>query len=138
MSFIVAQRRPELVRGIVGIAADPDFTEELLWKKLPEEIKAKIMNDGIYNVKWGSETYPISKKLIEDGRNNLLLSGGPGICTSYILTLELHYLNPSTRLQPTHEQRTNCSLPTHHVHMKVNVLTLVVLIDMQSSYIQVP
>lgn len=77
VSFIVAMRRPDLVSGIVGLAADPDFTEELLWKKLPEDIKTKIMTEGVADVKWGLQTYPISRALIEDGRKNLLLSGGP-------------------------------------------------------------
>jgi hypothetical protein len=65
------------VNGIVGLAADPDFTEELLWKNLSAEIKDQIMSEGVANVKWGKETYPISKLLIEDGRKNLLLTGPP-------------------------------------------------------------
>jgi len=77
ISFVVALRRPDLVRGIVGISADPDFTEELLWKKLPEEVKTKIMTEGVADVTWGNQVYPISRTLIEDGRNNLMLAGGP-------------------------------------------------------------
>jgi hypothetical protein len=61
------------------MGADPDFTEELLWKKLPEEVKNKIMNEGMAEITWGTEKYPISKSLIEDGRNNLLLTGTKGI-----------------------------------------------------------
>jgi pimeloyl-ACP methyl ester carboxylesterase len=77
ISFVVAQLRPDLVTGIVGMSADPDFTEELLWKKLPEHVKNKIMEDGVYEIEWGEDKYPISRNLIEDGRSNLLLSGGP-------------------------------------------------------------
>ena len=29
ISFLIALKRPDLVRGIVGISADPDFTEDL-------------------------------------------------------------------------------------------------------------
>ena len=79
VAFLVAMKRPDLVSGIVGMAADPDFTEELLWKKLPEEIKEKIMKEGVHEITWGNEKYPISKNLIEDGRNNLLLAGPPGM-----------------------------------------------------------
>lgn len=75
ISFVVAMKRPDLVAGIVGMAADPDFTEELLWKKLPEETKTEIMEKGVADVKWGNTVYPISRGLIEDGRKNLLLSG---------------------------------------------------------------
>ena len=47
---MVAKSRPDLTGGIVGISADPDFTEELLWKRLPEETKEKIMNDVLYEI----------------------------------------------------------------------------------------
>lgn len=73
ISFVVAQKRPDLVAGIVGIAADPDFTEELLWKKLPQNVKDKIMTEGVAEIEWGDAKYPISKNLIEDGKQNLLL-----------------------------------------------------------------
>lgn len=78
ISFLIASRRPDLVRGVVGIAADPDFTEELLWKGLSQEIKDEIMTEGSAIIKWGDSKYPVSRKLIEDGRNNLLLTGGKG------------------------------------------------------------
>ena len=55
------------------MAADPDFTEELLWKKLPQDIKDKIMNEGVAEIEWGDAKYPISRNLIEDGKQNLLL-----------------------------------------------------------------
>lgn len=78
VSFLVASKRPDLVSGILGMSADPDFTEELLWKKLPEDVKKQIMTEGVAEITWGSEVYPISKTLIEDGRKNLLLTGGDG------------------------------------------------------------
>ena len=78
ISFLIASKRPDLVRGVVGIAADPDFTEELLWKTLPEEVKNKIMTEGSADIQWGANKYPISRNLIVDGRNNLLLTGGKG------------------------------------------------------------
>lgn len=78
VAFLVALKRPDLVRGIVAMGADPDFTEVLLWKKLPEDIKDKIMTEGLCEIKWGLETYPISRKLVLDARDNLLLTGGRG------------------------------------------------------------
>ena len=100
VAFLIAMKRPDLVSGIVGMAADPDFTEELLWKKLPEEIKEKIMKEGAHEITWGNEKYPISKNLIEDGRNNLLLSGPPGMrfcfCLSscFVFSFILNYTSP--------------------------------------------
>ena len=78
VAVLVALRRPDLVRGIVGLSADPDFTEDLLWKQLPEEEKDAIMKEGFREVKWGGrqEVYPITSSLIEDGRQNLVLRGG--------------------------------------------------------------
>lgn len=78
ISFLIALKNPQLVSGIVGMSADPDFTEELLWKTLPDEVKEKIMNDGVYEITWGNNQYPITRGLIEDGRQNLLLAGPPG------------------------------------------------------------
>ena len=78
ISFLIALKNPQLVSGIVGMSADPDFTEELLWKTLSEEVKEKIMNDGVYEITWGNNQYPITRSLIEDGRKNLLLAGPPG------------------------------------------------------------
>jgi len=79
VSMLVARERPDLVRGFVGLSADPDFTEDLLWAQLPEEVKDAIMREGFKEVKWGgrSEVYPITSSLIEDGRKNLVLRGGP-------------------------------------------------------------
>jgi hypothetical protein len=82
ISIIMATKRPDLISGVVGLAADPDFTEELLWKRLPEDVKEKIMSEGTYTITWGNERYPISKNLIEDGRKNLLLTGQPGMTVS--------------------------------------------------------
>eukprot|EP01038_Epipyxis_sp_PR26KG_P013172 gene13172-17648_t len=78
VSFLIAKKRPDLVSGIVGLSADPDFTEELLWKNLSEDVKERIMKEGQADITWGQENYPITKNLIEDGRKNLLLAGGPG------------------------------------------------------------
>lgn len=79
ISFLIAAKRPDLVRGIVGMSSDPDFTEELLWKTLSDDVKEQIMRDGVYEITWGKEKYPITRNLIEDGRKNLLLVGGKGL-----------------------------------------------------------
>lgn len=78
IAFLIALQRPELVAGIVGISADPDFTEELLWKHLPEATKETIMTTGESIIQWGEQMYPITRSLIEDGRKNLLLLGPAG------------------------------------------------------------
>lgn len=72
-----AQMKPDSVLGLVGVAADPDFTETLVWPALDEETKAKVMSEGIAEISWGGKPYTISKALIEDGRKMQLLNKGP-------------------------------------------------------------
>jgi len=43
----VAQRKADYIMGLVGVAADPDFTETLVWPALDDETKAKVMADGM-------------------------------------------------------------------------------------------
>ena len=65
------------VAGLVLIAPAVDFTEVLMWQKFPPEVKQTIERDGAWNrpSAYSLEPYPITKRLIEDGRNHLLLGG---------------------------------------------------------------
>jgi len=63
------------IKGFVGIAAAPDFTEELIWKKLSIVEKNKIKADKIYKLKSSHNNfYPITKKLLFDGKKVLVLN----------------------------------------------------------------
>ncbi len=74
--------------GLVLIAPATDFTEELMWKRLPPDIRSMIMSTGVWmrQSEYSPDPYPISKKLILDGRHHLLLGGqiNPG-CPVHIL-----------------------------------------------------
>jgi len=64
--------------GMVLIAPAPDFTEELMWKhEFTDEIRDTIMTEGRYErpSDYDDSPYVITRKLIEDGRDNLLLGG---------------------------------------------------------------
>ena len=65
--------------GMVLIAPATDFTERLMWAEFPEEIRRRIIEDGVYlrPSLYSDEPYPITRALIEDGRNHLLLGGKP-------------------------------------------------------------
>jgi pimeloyl-ACP methyl ester carboxylesterase len=60
--------------GLVLIAPAPDFTEELMWKGFSPEIRQEIETKGVWlrPSEYG-EPYPITRALIEEGRNHLLL-----------------------------------------------------------------
>ena len=63
------------IKGFVGIAAAPDFTEELIWKKLSIVEKNKIKEDKIYKLKSSHNNfYPITKKFLFDGKKVLVLN----------------------------------------------------------------
>jgi len=77
IALLLAIARPERVAALVGIAAAPDFTEDLIWAKLPPPLRARIETEGSFQEPsaYGETPYTITKALIEDGRRHLLLRG---------------------------------------------------------------
>ena len=65
------------IAGMVLIAPAVDFTEELMWKQFSDATKREIEERGkwLRPSEYGDEPYPITRGLIEDGRNHLLLGG---------------------------------------------------------------
>ncbi|MCF2521234.1 alpha/beta hydrolase [Bradyrhizobium sp. G127] len=63
--------------GLVLIAPAPDFTEDLMWRNFSPEIRDEIMTRGVWHrpSEYGDQAYPITRNLIEEGRNHLLLGG---------------------------------------------------------------
>ncbi len=76
IALLTARARPERIAALIGIAAAPDFTEALMWQAMNFEQRATLMSDGVLQVpsQYG-DPYPITRALIEDGRNHLLLHG---------------------------------------------------------------
>ena len=75
ISLLVCRAMPSKVHGLVGIAAAPDFTEDSMWANFDEGQRKAILEDGQLNLpsEYSDEPYIITKKLIEDGRNQLVL-----------------------------------------------------------------
>ena len=74
MALLVAKARPERIAALVGIAAAPDFTEDLMWAAYPEEAREALRRDGIYHEPSDyGEPYAITMRLIEEGREHLVL-----------------------------------------------------------------
>jgi len=65
------------VAGLVLIAPAVDFTEELMWKRFPAAVKRELEQMGVWMrpSEYSEEPYPITRRLIEEGRKHLLLGG---------------------------------------------------------------
>lgn len=75
IGLLLARARPERLAAFIGIAAAPDFTEDLVWPFLSEEKKTELEKNGkIYEtVSPPDHVEPLTKKLLNEGRNHLLL-----------------------------------------------------------------
>lgn len=74
MALLTALARPERIAGLVLIAPAPDFTERLIWRGIGAEAQHEIMERGFWMRPSAYEApYPITRALIEEGRNHLLL-----------------------------------------------------------------
>lgn len=70
------EKRPALAPvGIVLIAPATDMTEVLMWSRFPESLRKSLEETGVYYrpSAYSEDPYPITKRLIEDGRRHLLL-----------------------------------------------------------------
>lgn len=74
MALLAAKARPERIAALVGIAAAPDFTEDLMWDVYPEAAREALRRDGVYYEpsEYG-EPYAVTMRLIEEGREHLVL-----------------------------------------------------------------
>jgi pimeloyl-ACP methyl ester carboxylesterase len=73
------RRRKEAasLAGLVLVAPAVDFTEELMWKRFTPEIKRELADKGVWArpSQYSPEPYLVTRQLIEEGRNHLLLGG---------------------------------------------------------------
>lgn len=76
LALLAAKARPERFAGLLLIAPAVDFTEALLWARLPEDARRQIMETGEWQrlSAYDPEPYPITRGLIEDGRAHLLMN----------------------------------------------------------------
>lgn len=75
IALLLAKRMPQRIAGLVGIAAAPDFTEDSMWAAFSEDQRAALLRDGQVELpsEYDNGPYVITRKLIEDGRNQLVL-----------------------------------------------------------------
>lgn len=74
---LLALKRSQRIAAAVFIAPAPDFTEDLMWPSFSDEQRETILRDGKLELAsdYSDEPEIITKKLIEDGRNNLVMTG---------------------------------------------------------------
>ncbi|KJZ20576.1 alpha/beta hydrolase [Loktanella sp. S4079] len=73
ISLLIARAMPERVAGLVTIAAAPDFTEDSMWGSFTDEQRAEVMAGQLALPSEYGEPYIITRRLIEEGRNRLVL-----------------------------------------------------------------
>jgi pimeloyl-ACP methyl ester carboxylesterase len=75
IALLLARARTERVAGLVGIAAAPDFTEDLVWDRMTGAERGLMMRDGrvVQPSAYDGGGYVYTRRLIEDGRRHLLL-----------------------------------------------------------------
>ncbi len=78
IALLAALARPGRVGGLVLVAPAVDFTETLIWDRLPADTRGLLETDGIWRrpSEYSDEPDEITMRLIEEGRDHLLL-GGP-------------------------------------------------------------
>lgn len=71
----VAVARPDRVKALIGIAAAPDFTEDLIWATLNEEQQKEFIKTKLFHLPSSQDPkgIPVPLSFIEDGRKNFVL-----------------------------------------------------------------
>lgn len=77
IGLLLARARPQRIAGFVGVAAAPDFTEDMILPVLTDAQRQALARDGFcYEQESPLEhKVPITKKLLDDGVRHLVLRG---------------------------------------------------------------
>jgi pimeloyl-ACP methyl ester carboxylesterase len=115
IALLLAREMPERLAGLVCIAAAPDFTERLWGEEFTAAERADLTRLGLVlrPSDYSDAPYPITRRLIEDGRQNLVLdcplalpvpvrllqgSADTDVPPATALTLFNHVTSPDLRL----------------------------------------
>lgn len=77
IATLLAKERAERIAGVIFIAPAPDFTERLMWASFSESQRETIMTKGRLELPsdYSDEPDIVTRKLIEDGRDHLVMTG---------------------------------------------------------------
>ncbi|MDR3325909.1 MAG: alpha/beta hydrolase [Rhodospirillaceae bacterium] len=73
LMLLATLARCNRIAGLFGLAAAPDFTEELIFNSFNEKQKETLLRKNYIMIKNCSEALLVSNKLIKDGRKHLIL-----------------------------------------------------------------
>lgn len=74
IALLLARTLPSRVAGLVGVAAAPDFMEDLIWSVLSPDQQAELMNKDRIEMPSVMPTPDIfTRRMIEDGRDQFVL-----------------------------------------------------------------
>uniref|UniRef100_UPI0040489A60 alpha/beta fold hydrolase n=1 Tax=Yoonia sp. TaxID=2212373 RepID=UPI0040489A60 len=73
ISLLLARAMPGRIAGLVTIAAAPDFTQDSMWAGFSPDQKAQLEAGQVALPSDYGEPYIITKRLIEEGRDRLVL-----------------------------------------------------------------
>jgi len=87
LMLLVALARPERIAGLLGLAAAPDFTEDLLFSAFSADERSLLIEEGkvLIDDCYGDAPYAITHTLIQEARRHLLLRGPIPITRPVIL-----------------------------------------------------
>lgn len=73
---LLLSKRLNNIKHIGLIAPAPDFTKDLMWDIFTDEQRAEILENGFWirPTPYDNSGYKVTKELIEDGNNNLILN----------------------------------------------------------------
>jgi len=77
LMLLTALARPERIVALVGVAAAPDATEELMGARFPAPVRDEIMRAGAARLpsEYNPEGYLFTRRLMEEGRQHLVMRG---------------------------------------------------------------
>ena len=75
IALLIARQMPERIAGLVGIAAAPDFTEDAFYESFSDDERIALTRNGRIEREndYSDEPYIITQRLIEEGRERLVL-----------------------------------------------------------------
>ena len=87
IACLIAQARPDRVRSMALVAPAADFTSALMEPGMDPEARHDLVRTGVWmRPSDYGEPYPITRGLIEEGRNHLLLGSAIDVgCPVHIL-----------------------------------------------------